>query len=112
MSRLKALLLGAMLGGVPALAIPIALHAAADQQVTIDNFAFAPQNLSVSAGTAVTWKNRDDIPHTVTDQARPKEIRSPVLDTDDKYTRRFDAPGRFGYFCSLHAHMQGTVVVR
>jgi plastocyanin len=33
--------------------------------VKIDNFSFGPQSLSVSPGTKVTWKNRDDIPHTV-----------------------------------------------
>ena len=110
MSRLKALLLGAMLGGVPALAIPVALHAAADQQVTIDNFAFAPQNLSVSAGTAVTWKNRDDIPHNVV--SPEQKFKSPVLDTNEKFSHTFDVAGTYQYYCSIHPRMTGQVVVR
>ena len=81
-------------------------------QVTIDNFTFSPATLTVSAGTKVTWTNRDDMPHTVTDNDHPKEIRSPALDTGDTYSRTFTAPGIYRYFCSLHPHMQGTVVVK
>ena len=38
---------------------------AADVAVKIDNFTFGPQELTVKAGTTVTWTNEDDIPHTV-----------------------------------------------
>jgi plastocyanin len=38
---------------------------AADTMVMIDNFTFEPAQLTVKVGTTVTWKNRDDIPHTV-----------------------------------------------
>ena len=85
---------------------------AADAQATIDNFTFSPPVLTVSPGTRVTWTNRDDIPHTVTDQDHPKEIRSPPLDTDESYSRVFATAGTYRYFCSLHPHMQGTVVVQ
>lgn len=85
---------------------------AADVQATIDNFTFSPTVLTVSVGTKVTWTNRDDIPHTVTDADHPKEIRSPPLDTDDSYSRTFTASGTYHYFCSLHPHMQGVVIVR
>ena len=37
----------------------------ANAEVTIDNFSFAPQTLTVPAGSTVTWTNHDDIPHTV-----------------------------------------------
>jgi plastocyanin len=110
MSRLKALLLGAMLGGVPALAIPIALHAAADQQVTIDNFAFTPQNLSVTAGTAVTWKNRDDIPHSIV--IGSISVHSHPLDTDQTFSYTFDKAGTYQYMCGLHPNMHGQIVVQ
>ncbi len=84
---------------------------AAEAEVFIDNFTFSPAELRVPRGATVTWTNRDDIPHTVTDKARPKEVRSAALDTGDRYARAFPVRGRFGYFCSLHPHMQGTVVV-
>jgi plastocyanin len=85
---------------------------ASDAQVTIDNFAFSPAELDVTAGTRVVWLNRDDIPHTVVDAADPRAAKSPPLDTGESYGRVFDKPGTYHYFCSLHPHMQGTVVVR
>jgi amicyanin len=98
------LLLAAALSTAPA--------RAADAAATIDNFTFSPPVLTVAIGTKVTWTNRDDIPHTVTDADHPKEIKSPALDTGDSYSRTFTAPGTYHYFCSLHPHMQGTVVVK
>ena len=75
----------------------------------IDNFTFAPQRLTVKPGTTVTWINEDDIPHTVA--ATGKEFRSKVLDTNDKFSFTFTTAGTFEYFCSLHPHMTGTIVV-
>ena len=88
-----------------------ALDAAGGAAVFIDNFTFAPETLRVAVGTTVTWTNRDDIPHTVTDAVRPREMRSPALDTGESWARAFPEKGSFRYFCSLHPHMQGTVVV-
>jgi len=81
-------------------------------QITIDNFAFTPAEITVAPGTTITWLNRDDIPHTVTDAADPRAFKSAPLDTGDSFSHTFDAPGTYRYFCSLHAHMQGTIVVR
>lgn len=78
-------------------------------QVAIGNFTFGPATLTVKAGTTVAWTNRDDIPHTVTEVG--KKFKSPVLDTDDSFAHRFDLPGTFAYFCSIHPHMTGKVVV-
>ncbi len=85
---------------------------AADARINIDNFSFSPARITVAPGTKITWANRDDIPHTVTDAANPKVFRSPPLDTDDQFSYVFAAPGTYNYFCSLHPHMQGTVVVK
>jgi plastocyanin len=77
--------------------------------VKIDNFTFNPQVLTIRAGTTVTFTNSDDIPHTVV--AKDKAFRSKTLDTDDTFTFTFTTPGSFAYFCSLHPHMTGTIVV-
>lgn len=84
---------------------------AAGVQVTIDNFSFVPATLTVAVGTAVTWVNHDDIPHTVT-SADKTSFGSPLLDTDDTFSHRFDAAGSFSYFCSLHPFMTGKIVVQ
>lgn len=82
---------------------------AEDAKVKIDNFTFEPQKLTIKAGTTVTWKNEDDIPHTVTSTTRT--FKSKALDTDDSFSFTFTTPGTFEYFCSLHPHMTATVVV-
>ena len=83
---------------------------AADAEVTVDNFTFSPQTLTIKAGTKVTWTNRDDIPHTVA--SATKAFKSPALDTDDSYSFTFTTAGSYEYFCSLHPHMTGTIVVQ
>lgn len=80
--------------------------------VNIDNFSFGPEQITVPRGTTVTWTNRDDIPHTVTASEVPRPFKSEPLDTGEAFSFRFDKAGRFAYFCSLHAHMQGVVVVQ
>jgi plastocyanin len=85
---------------------------AAEASVKIDNFSFTPAEITVAPGTKITWENQDDIPHTVTDSADPRAFKSPPLDTGDSFSHVFAAPGTYRYFCSLHPHMQGTVVVK
>jgi plastocyanin len=84
----------------------------APNQVTIDNFAFNPKTLTVSVGTEVTWINRDDVPHTATSAVKPRVFDSKTLDTDDKFSHVFTAPGTYQYFCTVHPHMTGEIVVR
>jgi len=93
--------------GHPA-APPVAPAAA---KVTIGNFTFGPQTLTVKVGTTVTWTNDDDIPHTVVSDDRTA-FKSKVLDTGQSFSFTFAKPGAFGYFCSLHPHMTGKVVVQ
>ena len=83
---------------------------AAASEVKIDNFSFSTPSLTVAVGTQVTWVNRDDIPHTVTSE--DGVFRSKALDTDDKYTFKFEKPGTYHYFCSIHPKMTGEVVVK
>lgn len=81
----------------------------ATAEVKIDQFAFVPQRITVKAGTTVTWINEDDAPHTIASSS--KLFKSKALDTGDKFPFTFTAPGTYAYFCSVHPHMTGTVVV-
>ena len=87
-----------------------AAPAASGPTVKIDNFVFGPEALTVSVGTTVTWINQDDIPHTIV--ANDKSFKSKVLDSDERFSFTFTKPGEFGYFCSLHPHMVGKVIVK
>jgi plastocyanin len=92
-----------------AAALPAASAQAADTEVLIDQFTFTPQRITVKAGTTVTWTNEDDVPHTIASSS--KLFRSKALDTGDKFSFTFTTPGTYEYFCSVHPHMTGAVVV-
>ena len=79
-------------------------------EVKIDNFTFGPATLTVTAGTTVTWTNKDDIPHTVV--STDGVFKSKVLDTDEKFTFTFSKAGNYPYFCSIHPKMTGKVIVQ
>jgi amicyanin len=81
-----------------------------EQKVTIDNFRFAPQVLTVKAGTNVTWTNRDDVPHAVVSTS--KKFASRVLDTDERFSVTFRESGTYEYYCSVHPHMTGKIIVQ
>ncbi len=89
--------------------LPAVAAQATDAQVQIDTFTFAPQRVAVKAGATVTWINDDDIPHTVASSS--KLFKSKPLDTKDQFSFTFTTPGVYEYFCSLHPHMTGTIVV-
>jgi amicyanin len=78
--------------------------------VSIDNFTFGPPSLKVKIGTTVTWTNKDDIPHGIA-SSNNAFAKSKALDTDDSYSFTFTTPGTYQYFCYIHPHMVGTIVV-
>jgi len=101
--------LGGLLGLLAGVAVMAAPAGAEDAAVKIENFTFNPQRVIVKAGTTVTWINDDDIPHTVASST--KAFKSKVLDSEDKFSFTFTTAGVYEYFCSLHPHMTGTIVV-
>jgi plastocyanin len=105
----RSAVLGGLLGLLAGVAVMAAPAAAEDTAVKIDNFTFAPQRVTVKAGTTITWTNNDDIPHALASPT--KAFRSKALDTDDKFSFTFTTAGVYEYFCSLHPHMTGTIVV-
>jgi plastocyanin len=117
--RRIALLLGAV--GVASLlgvALPelstageaVSAAAASPATVDIDNFAFTPAALTVTAGTTVTWKNEDDSPHRIGN--KNGTFKSAALDTDDTFSHTFTVPGEYAYICTIHPYMAGTIIVK
>lgn len=94
----------------PSLAVAQA-PAAATASVKIDNFVFGPAVLTIKVGTTVTWTNNDDVPHAVVSDDHTT-FKSKVLDTDQSFSFTFTKPGQYPYFCSIHPHMTGKVVVQ
>ena len=79
-------------------------------EVKIDNFTMSPKTITVTPGTTVRWTNADDIPHTIVSDDHA--FKSRVLDTGDQFAYTFTAAGSYNYFCSIHPHMTGTIVVK
>lgn len=81
-----------------------------DAAVTILNFKFDAETVTVPVGTKVVWTNKDSTVHTVVskDKSFPN---SPGLDTDDTYSYVFTKSGTYAYYCSLHPFMTGKIVV-
>ena len=117
--RRIAMLLGAVgVASLLAVALPeltaageaVSAAAASPATVKIDNFAFAPATLTVTAGTTVTWKNEDDSPHRIGD--KNGTFKSAALDTDDTFSHTFTVPGEYAYICTIHPYMAGTIIVK
>ena len=83
--------------------------AAEPNTITIKNFAFAPQPLTVKAGTTITVTNGDDTTHTVT--AAKGEFDTGEVDGGTTAQITVDRPGTYAYFCDIHQYMKGTIHV-
>jgi plastocyanin len=79
--------------------------------VKIDNFSFGPANITIPAGSTVTWTNNDDVPHVVTSDDN-KMFKSKALDTDDRFSFTFTKPGTYNYYCAIHPKMVAKIVVQ
>jgi plastocyanin len=93
----------------PRMAVRAESKLAPGTQVKIDNFSFGP-DLTIPAGTTVTWTNNDDVPHVVASDT--KIFKSQALDTDDHFSYTFTKPGTYLYYCMIHPKMTAKVVVQ
>lgn len=82
--------------------------------VEIVDSAFKPKDIVVSKGTEVTWINTGDLPHDVTEQVSNdrQTFASETLRKGDTFEHKFDTPGDYYYYCTIHHTMLGSVVVR
>ncbi|HEV2262002.1 MAG TPA: cupredoxin family copper-binding protein [Candidatus Rubrimentiphilum sp.] len=106
---MKSIFVG-LLATLTLVAPAVARAAPATPTVTINNFAYSPKVLTITAGTTVRFINRDTEAHTVT-YTGPEKFDSAGLDTGDSWTHTFTKPGTYAYFCTLHPFMKGTIVV-
>lgn len=99
-----------------------------------DDLTYEPRDVTVAVGGTVTWVTVGSVPHTVTayrdelpagatffasggfdsEAAARDEVRAGYVREGERYTHRFETPGRHGYFCVPHegAGMTGTVTVK
>jgi plastocyanin len=77
--------------------------------VTIVDFAFDPDGLTVPAGTTVTFTNEDGATHTAT--ADDESFDTGDLEQGDSSEVTLDEAGEIAYFCLIHNYMTGTITV-
>jgi plastocyanin len=107
-SWLTAVSVALLCGG--AISIPAAAQTPDANKILIQEFMFAPNPLTVKAGSTVTWVNMDDEPHTVV--SNTAMFRSGALDTKESFSFKFTEPGTYHFTCSIHPRMVGIVVVQ
>jgi len=101
-------LAGLLLAATPA-ANGATAQAGGDARIV--DFDFAPRNLTVDAGTKVTWTNTGQRPHTASDRGGTFDTRPIAPGASAEVT--FSTPGTYFYFCRINpAKMNGTVVVK
>jgi plastocyanin len=95
---------------IAALALGIAPNARAQSaSITIQNYAFSPNSLTVPVGTTVQWTNEDPVAHTVT--STTGAFDSGVLQHLGHFSFTFSQPGTYDYYCQIHDYMRGTIIV-
>ncbi len=94
---------------------PVALGAATGATVAADvdmaAVKYARDTVTISAGQAVRWINRDPVEHTVTFDGAA-EPGSPVIPPNGSYVHRFEKAGTYTYHCTPHPFMKGVVIVK
>jgi plastocyanin len=83
--------------------------AAGGDVLTIENFAFAPEPLTVPVGTVVRVVNKDDAPHTAT--ADDMSFDTGELARDESKEITLSTAGEIAYQCDIHDYMRGVIRV-
>jgi plastocyanin len=82
------------------------------ETVDIPSISYDPAEITVPAGTTITWTNTDDLPHTVTKDGGPgPDFDSGTIEPGGEYEETFDAPGTIDYVCTIHPGQEGSVTV-
>ena len=98
----------------PATPISQAQASVSDNTVTIKDFTFSPQTITVKAGAIVRWENSDPVAHRVVFTDPTGNIikyDSSILSPSQSWSQKFNTPGTYTYYCKIHPQMTGTVVV-
>jgi plastocyanin len=80
------------------------------QAVTIKDYLYKPESITVPKGTTVTFTNRDSTPHTATSK-ESGVFESGSIDTGKSARVTLDKSGTFAYYCLFHPFMKGTITV-
>lgn len=77
-------------------------------QVVIENAAFNPTDVEIKTGSTVEWINQDGFQHTVTFNNGAADEQLPA---GASFSHTFSEAGEYTYYCTIHAGMQGKIIV-
>ncbi|HZP96518.1 MAG TPA: plastocyanin/azurin family copper-binding protein [Candidatus Limnocylindria bacterium] len=76
------------------------------------SYLFAPADITVTAGTKVTWTNSDQFTHGIR-LLSPTRRDVGTVRPGESVSHVFSAPGTYAYDCPFHPqNMRGTVTVK
>lgn len=91
--------------------VALPVWAAATHDVVIENYKYAPAELTVKVGDTVRWVNREKrTSHSILFKGEGG-FESDRIFPDEAWSRTFDKPGRYPYTCGPHPEMQGRIDV-
>lgn len=79
-------------------------------EVWMQNTKFNPASLTITVNTTVKWTNKDGMDHNVNSDS--SLFNSGIISAGGTYSRQFTTAGTFPYTCTLHANMNGTIIVQ
>ncbi|WP_280402594.1 cupredoxin domain-containing protein [Nocardia carnea] len=79
--------------------------------VFVEEDAFSPADITITAGDTVSWHFDGDLPHGVQGIGdKAMGLNSPLFEVGD-WSYTFTAPGEYRYLCPIHPDMRGTITV-
>ncbi len=76
--------------------------------VSILNYGYHPEHITVKVGSKVTFTDHDAMAHTATSNHHGFDV---VVEPGESRTVTVSKPGTYAYYCEFHAFMRGTVTV-
>jgi plastocyanin len=89
---------------------PMAAPPSGPNVVSIASFHFGPEEVTVAAGTPITWVNTDASPHQIV--LADKQQKTPILLKGQSATLTIAQPDTYDYICGLHPSIKGKIVVK
>lgn len=95
-------------------------------EISIENFAYGPAQLTIPVGTTITWINKDQVGHTVTegspdavkpanqrgfDSSNAAQGKNELIQPGQSWSFTFTKPGTYDYYCIPHPYMRGRITV-
>jgi plastocyanin len=78
-------------------------------EVFIQDMAFNPATITITAGTTIKWTNKDGYAHTVTSDANL--FNSGNIGSNGTFSYTFVTAGTYQYHCAIHTSMTANVIV-